>query len=1070
MRSLRMGHTALLCCLVVFTALFASCVFAQTDSGTVAGRVVDPAGLSVGGAHVRLIDIDRDTAWAAATNSAGLYTFHAVHPGRYRMEVEAKGFKVVNVTGLIVNTQAQLEQNFALAVGSVSESVTVEAKASDTSISVSTVVDRQFVENLPLNGRSFQSLIQLSPGVVVTPTTDEESGQFSVNGQRASANYFTVDGVSANIGSSFNPFSTQNAAGTAPGLSVLGGTNNLVSVDALQEFRIQTSTYAPEFGRTPGAQVSIETRSGTNQFHGTLFEYLRNDILDASNWFNGAVSSGPPLKKSQERQNDFGGVLGGPLLKNRTFFFVSYEGQILRLPRTSLSKVPSIAVRRDQATSAEILPLLNAYPLPNQPADPADAADQIAPFNASFSDRSTLNAISLRIDHKVNDRLTAFGRFNYSPSDLQSRGVALSLGDVTTSAINTKTLTVGAVWAATPRVVNDLRLNYSQNRAKSSDSLDTFGGAVVPSQTFLLPAQISSNSSAASFSVGRAGSVRVGPLANNLQRQFNLVDGVSAQQGGHALKFGLDYRRLSPDLAQPDYSISTGFSDIASATSLTPSSVLVQSRTPTTILFHNLGAYAQDTWKATPRLTLTYGLRWDVDFVPKPAHGPGFLALVNVNDPVLIDVAAPGTAIFHTSFHNVAPRVGAAYTLFPGKSRPTLLKGGFGVFYDLASQQTADIFSRAAAPPFGAVKFCSSFLLIACGSAPSVFPLPPELSAAPPTNPDGTAPVTGFDPALGLPYTLQWNAAVEQSLGDKESISLTYLGSIGRGLIQQQEENTPARSFGVIGNHATSDYHALQMQFRRSMSRGLQMLASYSWSHSIDTASASGLGFSNVVAGEGVKLSRASSGFDIRHSFSGGITYQIPAPPANPIVKKIFGRWAMDSLIQGRSAVPVDVFDNSLTLLGKISVSELRPDLVPGQPVYLTGAACGTPCPGGKALNPNAFIDPPIDPITFAPLRQGNVGRNAFRGFGALQWDFAARREFGLGESRRLEFRAELFNVLNHPSFSNPVGDISSAFFGRSIQTLNQGLNGATVGAGGFNPLYQIGGPRSGQLTLKLQF
>ena len=355
--------------------------------------------------------------------------------------------------------------------------------------------------------------------------------------------------------------------------------------------------------------------------------------------------------------------------------------------------------------------------------------------------------------------------------------------------------------------------------------------------------------------------MRVGPLANNLQRQFNLVDGVSAQQGGHALKFGLDYRRLSPDLAQPDYSISTGFSDIASATSLTPSSVLVQSRTPTTILFHNLGAYAQDTWKATPRLTLTYGLRWDVDFVPKPAHGPGFLALVNVNDPVLIDVAAPGTAIFHTSFHNVAPRVGAAYTLFPGKSRPTLLKGGFGVFYDLASQQTADIFSRAAAPPFGAVKFCSSFLLIACGSAPSVFPLPPELSAAPPTNPDGTAPVTGFDPALGLPYTLQWNAAVEQSLGDKESISLTYLGSIGRGLIQQQEENTPARSFGVIGNHATSDYHALQMQFRRSMSRGLQMLASYSWSHSIDTASASGLGFSNVVAGEGVKLSRASSGF-----------------------------------------------------------------------------------------------------------------------------------------------------------------------------------------------------------------
>src|SRR6185437_3861011 len=270
-----------------------------------------PAGRSVTGAKVRLIDIDRGTTEESATNKAGLYTFRAVHPGRFRMEVEAPGFKLVNITGLTVNTQANLEQNFVLSIGSVSESITVEAQANDLSTSVNTVVDRQFVENLPLNGRSFQSLIQLTPGVVVTPTSDTDSGQFSVNGQRASANYFMVDGVSANIGASSDSQSTQTTAGAIPGFSVLGGTNNLVSVDAVQEFRIQTSSYAPEFGRTPGAQVSIETRSGTNQFHGTVFDYLRNDALDASNWFNGTTN--PALPKSKERQSDFGGVFGGPL-------------------------------------------------------------------------------------------------------------------------------------------------------------------------------------------------------------------------------------------------------------------------------------------------------------------------------------------------------------------------------------------------------------------------------------------------------------------------------------------------------------------------------------------------------------------------------------------------------------------------------------------------------------------------------------------------------------------------------------------------------------------------------------
>src|SRR5258708_7053748 len=268
------------CFLLLLVSLAANSALAQLETATLSGQIVDPSGLSIPAAQVKLVDIDRGTTASAVTNPSGLYTFPSVRPGRYRMEVTAAGFKVINVTGLIVNVQDQIEQNFRLQVGSVAESVTVSAGApllNTNDATVSTVVDRNFAENLPMNGRSFQTLIELTPGIVLTASNQQDAGQFSVNGQRANSNYWMVDGVSANAGIG-NSLPGSGAAGTLPSFSVLGGTNAMVSVDALQEFRVQTSTYAPEFGRTPGGQISIVTRSGTNQFHGTAFDYLRNDI------------------------------------------------------------------------------------------------------------------------------------------------------------------------------------------------------------------------------------------------------------------------------------------------------------------------------------------------------------------------------------------------------------------------------------------------------------------------------------------------------------------------------------------------------------------------------------------------------------------------------------------------------------------------------------------------------------------------------------------------------------------------------------------------------------------------
>ena len=292
---------------------------AQSELATVFGRVTDQSGAVVPEAEVEIKNVETGLSVVRATNSDGLYSVPSLHPGHYLISIRKQGFKTVTLTELTLAVQDNVARNFQLQVGSISESITVTADAynvNTTDATVSTVVDRNFAENLPMNGRSFQTLIALTPGVVLTGTNNLDSGQFSINGQRASSNYWMLDGVSANIGVSASSFPGAGLAGSLGSFSALGGTNSLVSVDAMQEFRIQTSTYAPEFGRTPGGEISILTRSGTNQFHGTAFDYVRNDFFDANNWFNTAVV--PALPKAEERQNDFGGTFGGPILRDRT--------------------------------------------------------------------------------------------------------------------------------------------------------------------------------------------------------------------------------------------------------------------------------------------------------------------------------------------------------------------------------------------------------------------------------------------------------------------------------------------------------------------------------------------------------------------------------------------------------------------------------------------------------------------------------------------------------------------------------------------------------------------------------
>ncbi len=1031
-----------------------STAHAQTETASILGSVTDPTGAVVPNATVRLVDIDRGLQNRVTTGNGGFYTFASVRPGHYLMEVEKSGFKVVRLTGITVNVQDNLEENFKLSVGNVSESITVEAdtvNVNTTDGTVSTVVDRHFAENLPLNGRSFQTLIMLTPGVVVTTTAVDDQGQFSVNGQRADANYFTVDGVSANFGVTGYPPLVQAAGGALPALTVSGGTNSVVSVDAMQEFRLQTSSFAPEFGRTPGGQISIVTRSGTNTFHGTLFEYFRNNVLDADDWFVNFNQ----LPKPEERQNDFGGVFGGPVIKDKTFFFFSYEGLRLRQPSTQQTVVPDNASR--QQAPAAMQPFLNAYPVQNGP----EVGSGLAQYNASYSNPSSLNAYSIRVDQVLNSKINLFGRYNYSPSNFVQRAPlittpVLSMTEPESSSV--QTFTVGLNQLVTPRISNEIRANYSNDRVGTKYLLDNFGGAAPLSDSLFFPSGYSSANGIFSLYIVGAGTYQQGKQATDEQRQINLIDNLSLVKDRHQLKFGVDYRWLSPFTSPSAYRQLAEFSGVTCPTPPCPgyavSGVSLIAATfanqSVALLSHNFSAYGQDTWKITPRLTVTYGLRWEVN---TPLKGKDLadqpFAVTGLNDPATIALAPRGTPLYQTTYGNVAPRIGLAYQLREATNWSSVLRGGFGIFYDLGY---GSVGGAASYFPFEAVNIIPAAPLPLSAENAA----PPALTVSPPVDTIEVAV-----PHLKLPRSYQWNAAVEQSLGSSQTLSMTYVGATGRDLLRVTDLNSPNANFSFVGvtdNSAASNYNALQLKFERRLSQGLQALASYAWSHSIDIASTDA--FANYLNTPGLvanpNIDRGNSDFDIRHAFTAGITYNLPSPQSNKIAHAALGGWSVDSFIFARTAAPVNVI-GGIVFADGIALYP-RPDVVPGEPLVLYGSQY----PGGKAINPAAFTPPPTG-------QQGNFGRNVLRGFGAWQADVAFQRQFRLTEKVGLRFRGEFFNIFNHPNFGNPNNNLTSPLFGQSTQTLASSL-GSGGANGGFNPLYQIGGPRSIQLALKLQF
>jgi hypothetical protein len=1054
--------------------LVPSLLFGQSTNATITGQVGDPTKAVIPQATVTAINNETNARFQVMTSGAGTFVITALPPGSYRIQVEKAGFRTIVKPDVVLHVQDVIELNFEMALGSQSETVTVEAGApllNTQSGAVSTVVDQQFVQNMPLNGRSFQSLIAIVPGVVFTQASPMSPGQFSVNGQRTNTNYFTVDGVSGNFGAGAMSTMGNSVNGSTPAWNIAGGTNGLVSIDAMQEFRIQTSTYSPEFGRSPGGQISIVTRSGSNAFHGSGFDYVRNDILDARNFFNTVPQHKPPL-----RQNDFGGTFGGPIFKDKTFFFFSYEGLRLRQPVSgSITELLTPAAR--QLVAPVWRPFVAETPLPTV----MDANGITGSLPTSFSVPNTLDAWSIRVDHSLTSRINLFGRYNRAPSNSVGSYDGLNKE---LNITNIETATLGASFTVSANKVNEFRANWSRTIAGGQQFADNDYGSVQMPESALYPKGFGLSTTQIYFISNSAGTnadpyvafgTRVGLFSNNVQRQINIVDTLSWTKGAHQLKFGFDYRRMEPTPSFTLHSIGV-YASWADLQAGTLSFCYCSSAGGNTIVMPNYSAFAQDTWRVTLRLTLTYGLRWDVNPAPTSATNNPLYPMQGIFDSQPIGMAPAGTPMWHTRYANFAPRVGAAYQVTP----KTVLRGGFGMFYDLGAPQ--GLASQIA------ISFPYSRAGYAMQTTPhSVFSYsnPSQwLGPAFSLTPSSAAFLQAIDPNLKVPFTYQWNVAFERELGKSQTLTVSYVGSKGEDLIRYDSlypggYPPPSNwySVGVSRNGDWSNYNAMQVSFQRRMSRGLQAMLNYTLAKSTDTASQDTTFYSQTGAQVAttvsnlppISLNYGNSDFDMRHSFNAAFSWEIPSLGSSGFVRAVTKGWALDGTVIAHQGLPINILANTSVYLNGVP-QRVRANVVPGQAFWISDPNA----PGGKRLNPAAFSQPAAGTV-------GNEVRNSIRDFPLRQADMALRRRFNLGERVKMDLRVEYFNIFNHPNLSLfPYGGywnsngtmLLGTPFGYATQTQNVSLSGSfwPNQGGSMSAQYGMGGPRSGQLTVKFSF
>jgi outer membrane receptor protein involved in Fe transport len=998
---------------VLTLLLFAVCVLAQSNSGSIVGVVQDANGGVIAGATVTLTNVGTNDTKVVQANSEGYYEALSLPTGVYKVVATASGFQEATLNEVRLSVGDRLRADVQMGVGAVSASVLVAAQTNietETS-SVGDTITTERVANVPVNGRDFTGLLATIPGSV------QSTNQFqtSVNGIPSTfgGSSVLVDGIDAG---------RVDLNGTSNVLGRIESRVNRVSMDSVQEIQVVEQNYSAKYGDAIGSVINPITKSGTNTFHGSVFDYFRNEALDANDFFNN--ESG--FARNKFRLNQFGGNVSGPIKKDKLFFFGNYEG--VRQTRGSLFRgyTPTASFRTQFIPSLNsalaTLPLPNTNNFLNVDADPAF---EYGEYRVLKNGKLTENTGSIKLDYNSSARSQFSFRYNLNDSNTTTPyGVATD--QTAEGSLRVQLLKLSHNYTLSGTSVNEFAFGINRNVTNPGA-----GTSTLPIFSFLF----------ADASIAGPGPAQFNQFRTNNVYQF--LDTFSTVKGNHSIKLGTDVRLNRRDAeSQTQYTLLFfGGNDFASAAALIGQS---SGNPKLSYANENYSFFAQDDWKATPRLTLNLGLRYDISSVSREKEGrlQNFILATRSFTPL-------GQKIYNVDKNNFGPRVGFAFDVFGNQK--TVVRGGYGIFYD------RDLPASFGSPQVNTYPSVQIFF-------PS-FPINPAEFNSP--SLDGRQ-VLMIDPDLPTTYAQHWSLNVQQNLG----VGVLQVGYVGNhvldiltnGVVTPRNINPTLDAFGTrpipgignildIGTYPQSNYNALQVTFRRNLSRGLRFNANYTWSHQIDTVIGFFKDYQNY---KDLNADKASGDSDIRHNFSFDAGYDVPS------LRKFFGDgtprwiadgWQLNTLTQMRTGFPVNV-----TVTGGIFGGALRPNLKENVPVRPPNYNLPK-----NQFNLAAFALPAAG--TF-----GNLGRNALRGPGFAQVDFSVAKTTKITESQNIQLRFEFFNLFNHANFADPGGGINADSFGGSLnRTALFGQSVFTVGnqLGG---LLGPGGPRQIQISARYSF